>query len=328
MIETIFSLSAVTIGLALLVDILVGDPRWLPHPVVGIGKMIYFLERKWYPKSLLQRRVIYVRGMAVSIIVVVLTFFLTAIVLLGAHVLLHETAVKFLAIILLGIALASRSLAESALEIKNLLQQGDIEQARLKLSYIVGRDTAHLDEGEIVRATIETVAENIVDGIVSPLFYALLAGVPGAYAYKAVNTLDSMIGYRNDRYLWFGRFAAKLDDAANYIPARVTGFFMVVAGVMLGHSFERMVKTLMKDASKHPSPNSGIPEAVMAGALGIQLGGLNYYGNVPSWRATMGQPIIPMKPHHIIEAIKVMGVTTLLFGLAGASILLWLGKWY
>ncbi|MZP28542.1 cobalamin biosynthesis protein CobD [Heliobacterium undosum] len=340
------SIGAVTLLLALLYDSLVGDPRWLPHPVIGIGRLITFLEKKLYPASAgstyvttgAGNRSAFLRGTVLSVATVAVTFAIAALVmsvihltgfgeLAGSAPTLPALLGKLAAAILLGIAFAGRCLAEAALEIKGLLEQGDLAEARRKLSWIVGRDTMNLGEGEIVRATVETVAENTVDGITSPLFYALLLGVPGAYAYKAVNTLDSMIGYRNDRYLWFGRFAARLDDAANYIPARLTGLSMVLAATLMGFPFKRMIATWREDARRHPSPNSGIPESVMAGALGVQLGGLNTYQGRPSHRATMGQPLVTLEARHIGQAVQVMALTTAIFAFAGSAILIGLGKW-
>ncbi|MBM7867211.1 cobalamin biosynthesis protein CobD [Heliobacterium gestii] len=346
------SIGAVTLLSALLYDSLVGDPRWLPHPVIGIGKLITSLEKKLYPTAGAADKHLttFFRGMALSVTTVAVTFFITTLLMaaielagfgtasrsgfgttfgsLGLNALNWKTLLgKVATVILLGIAFAGRCLAEAALEIKGLLERGDMVEARRKLSWIVGRDTDNLDESEIVRATVETVAENTVDGITSPLFYALLFGVPGAYAYKAVNTLDSMIGYRNDRYLWFGRFAARLDDVANYIPARLTGLSMILAATLLGYPFKRMVYTWRIDARRHPSPNSGIPESVMAGALGVQLGGLNYYQGRPSHRATMGQPHVRLEARHIGQTVRVMAATTAVFALAGSVILYGLGKW-
>ncbi|WP_235911010.1 adenosylcobinamide-phosphate synthase CbiB [Heliobacterium mobile] len=349
MFTDIFSLSMLTIVIALLYDALVGDPRWLPHPVIGIGKIISTLEKRLYGAGKRAERSLLFRGMVLSLLTVGITFAVSAAVMalvqwanlefvpvkqsgtvhfLDKGIFIGSGIVQALGGgILLGIALAGRCLAEAAFEIKDLLEAGEIVEARRKLSWIVGRDTEQLDESEIVRATVETVAENTVDGITSPLFYAFLLGVPGAYAYKAVNTLDSMIGYRNDRYLWFGRFAARMDDVANFLPARLTGVVMILAGTLLGYPAGRMIQTWVTDAPKHPSPNSGIPESVVAGALGVQLGGLNYYGGVPSRRATMGQPLVTLEARHIGEVVRIMAVTAILYSLAGGAILYGIGTW-
>ncbi|MCW2278540.1 adenosylcobinamide-phosphate synthase CbiB [Heliophilum fasciatum] len=318
--------------IGLLVDLLLGDPRWLPHPVIGIGRLISLLEKRFYPPPGAAPAIFWQRGALVAMVVVTVTALVAwAAMALIAWLSGGASMVMIIAGgIALGVALASRSLAEAGREIQQLLEQGQLEEARKQLSYIVGRDTAHLDESEIVRATVETVAENTVDGIVSPLFYAFLAGVPGAYAYKAVNTLDSMIAYRNERYQFFGTFAARLDDVANYLPARLTGFCMIVAGALLGHPVARMINTWRRDAAGHPSPNSGIPEAVTAGALGVQLGGQNSYGGVVSYRATMGDPLTKMQARHIGQTIQLMALTTVIVTIVGIALLyaglLWLGR--
>ncbi|QGG46892.1 adenosylcobinamide-phosphate synthase CbiB [Heliorestis convoluta] len=326
--EKIFLITPLILILALLIDLFLGDPRWLPHPVVAMGKLISSLEKKLYLQKSKQEKpqALYWRGALLSLIVVITTFLITTLVVTIAQA-LGTLLATFIAALLLGIALAARSLAGAALEIKDLLEQGNLAEARRKLSYIVGRDTEQLDESEIVRATIETVAENTVDGITSPLFYAFILGVPGAYAYKAINTLDSMIGYRSERYLWFGRFAAKLDDIANYLPARLTGLSMIVGAALLGYPIKAMIRTWQRDAASHPSPNSGIPESVVAGALGVQLGGLNYYKQVPSQRATMGDPLVPLQARHIGQAVTIMAVTTVIFALPALVGLYWIGKW-
>jgi adenosylcobinamide-phosphate synthase len=222
--------------------------------------------------------------------------------------------------VLLAFTMTPRSLAEAGREIKRYLDAGDLEQARFKVGWIVGRDTARLDTAEVTRATVETVAENIVDGIISPLFYAFIGGVPLAFLYRAVNTLDSMVGYKNDKYRDFGMVAARVDDVFNYIPARITGLLLIVAAVFLGLDACRAAKAILRDAAKHPSPNSGIAEAGVAGALGIRLGGLNYYGGVPSLRAHMGDPLHETAPIHITRTIRLMYTVTILFVVAATGL--------
>jgi len=178
-------------------------------------------------------------------------------------------------------ALSVRSLDEAARLVIDDLKRGDVVKARAALAMIVGRDTQALDEPEIVRAAVETVAENTSDGIVAPLFFLAIGGVPAAMAYKAVNTLDSMFGYKNERYLYFGRASARLDDVANYLPARITAGLVVVSALLLGLSWKKAVNVVRRDARSQPSPNAGYPEAAYAGALGVRLGGTNvYFGRV------------------------------------------------
>ncbi|MDD4587897.1 MAG: adenosylcobinamide-phosphate synthase CbiB [Heliobacteriaceae bacterium] len=325
MLVTSFATGAGIIFLAIIWDLVFGDPDWLPHPVVGIGKMITVLEKRLYPPPGVSGAVTFARGMILAVTVILVVFGVVAAVLDGFAA-LNQILAQVLAVVLLGVALAGRSLAQAALEIKSLLLAGDLPGARQKLAYIVGRDTGHLTEPEIVRATVETVAENIVDGITSPLFFALVAGVPGAWAYKAVNTLDSMVGYRNQRYRWFGCFAARLDDVANFIPARLTGLVMLVAAILMGYRPGQMLRAWRQDAPKHPSPNSGITEAIMAGALGVQLGGVNYYGGVPSRRSYLGQALRPLTPRCIADAVCLMNASAALFGISGVIIMFLVGK--
>lgn len=215
--------------------------------------------------------------------------------------------------LLLSFTISPRSLAEAGREIHGYLIQGDMENARYKVGWIVGRDTENLSEGEVTRATVETVAENTVDGIISPLFFFLIGGVPLAFLYRAANTMDSMVGYKNDRYLYFGRVAARLDDVLNYIPARITGCIFVLSAVLLRLDYGNAWRMLRRDASKHPSPNGGWAEAAVAGALQIRLGGYNSYFGRQSFRAYMGEPLKALKAEHIMSCIRMMYTATVLF---------------
>ena len=200
----------------------------------------------------------------------------------------------------------------------------DLENARYKVGWIVGRDTENLSPQEVSRAAIETVAENTVDGIISPLFFFLIGGLPLVYLYRAINTMDSMLGYKNDRYLYFGRVAARIDDVANYIPARITGIIFVVSAFVLRLNTTNSWKMLRRDASKHPSPNGGWAEASVAGALEIRLGGYNFYFGRETFRAYMGEPLQEMGPQHIMTCIQMMYTATILFLLlAHVVIQLW-----
>ncbi|MNI51510.1 cobalamin biosynthesis protein [compost metagenome] len=206
------------------------------------------------------------------------------------------------------------------------LRKGDIPAARSALGMIVGRDTAALDSPEIVRGTVETVAENIVDAVISPLFYALLGGAPLAMAYRAVNTLDSMVGYKNDKYRDLGWASARLDDVANYIPARLTALLLTLCARLLRLDWRRCWHMVRRDARKHPSPNSGYPESAVAGALGIRLGGFNVYHGVTSFRAYMGDPLRSLEPEDIIVASRLMLLSSSIFVLLCAAVSwLWIG---
>jgi adenosylcobinamide-phosphate synthase len=191
-------------------------------------------------------------------------------------------------ILLAWTALAIRSLMVEPGAVLDALDSGQLPAARRRLATIVGRDTDHLDESEIVRAVIETVAEGLCDGVIAPLLYLALGGVPVAFAYKAVNTLDSMIGHPEPRYRYFGRAAARLDDAANFVPARLTALAIVTAAFLTSRDWRGAWKILRRDGDKHPSPNAGKSEAAMAGALGVRLGGMNYYDGKPSPKPYLG----------------------------------------
>jgi adenosylcobinamide-phosphate synthase len=199
-----------------------------------------------------------------------------------------------------------RSLDRAAREILGLLRRGDLATARRRLSLIVGRDTERLGAAEITRATVETVAESISDGVIAPLFYFLLGGAPLACAYRAVNTLDSMVGYRSERYRDFGMAAARLDDVANFLPARLTALLLVGSALLLGLDWRQAWRIAWRDGARHPSPNSGYTEAAVAGALGVQLGGLNYYQGQPSLRPRLGEPATALEPGHIAGAIRML----------------------
>jgi adenosylcobinamide-phosphate synthase len=310
----------VVLTLALIFDVLFGDPRVSYHPVALIGKMIAAWEgilykEQWSP--FLQR----VGGF-------ILVFVSTLPIVVGSHLFLEGIKrLNYACYLLVSAAFlwgtfSLKSLGQAAWEILILLSQHDYTNARKSLSLIVGRDTEHLEEKEIVRATVETVAENISDGIIAPLFYFLLGGVPFAWGYRVVNTLDSMVGYRNARYLHFGWCAARLDDLANLLPSRLTAVFIIIAAFLWKKDWRNAIKTVLRDARNHPSPNSGYPEAAVAGALGVQLGGLNYYQGMPSWRPYIGDPFRPLSPVHIKEVVQVMRLAVLFFYLTSLAFLL------
>ena len=210
------------------------------------------------------------------------------------------------AVFLAWTCLAARSLHGESRLVAEALARGDIGEARRYLSYIVGRDTADLDEPEIWRATVETVAENTSDGVIAPLFYLMLGGPVLALAYKAVNTLDSMVGYKNDRYLLFGWASARCDDLANWLPARLTGLLMVLAAPFTGLSLTGAWWIMVRDGRNHASPNSGIPEAAAAGALGVQLGGTNRYFGKPVAKPTIGDALKPLSREAYRGAVRLM----------------------
>jgi adenosylcobinamide-phosphate synthase len=300
--------------LAILVDLTIGDPPRIPHPVILMGRWISFYE-SWALKDSLssarspRREKLLGIGLVVSLILLVAG---TIGPLLFIVYWVHPWLYAAISVWFISTTIAVKGLRDAAREVLTPLRQGNLQEARVKVGYIVGRDTNELRPEEVSRATVETVAENMVDAVVSPLFYAVWGGPVFAMVYRAVNTLDSMVGYKNDRYRDFGWASARLDDAMNYIPARLTGILLAaIAFVHPRLKGLQAVRTWWRDAGKHPSPNSGIPESVVAGALGIQLGGRNSYGGNLSDRARMGEAL------RSIDYTVIQQTNALLYQLAG-----------
>ena len=295
---------------AYLLDFMLGDPEWPLHPIRIIGKTVEYLEHifRKIKKNILGEKV---AGILLCAIVVISTYVITwSIIYLSYNVNVYFGI--SVTVLLAYTTLSIRSLGKAAQKVRNCLKDSDEDGARKKLSLIVGRDTIKLDRSEIIRATIETVAENTSDGIIAPIFYLILGGPPLGMVYKAVNTLDSMVGYKNERYLALGWASAKLDDIANYIPARITGILLIVAAVFLRKDWKRAYRTVKKDAKKHMSPNSGYPESAVAGALRLQLGGTNYYGGIPVRTALLGNKGGELSECNIGEVVSMMYLTSLL----------------
>lgn len=293
---------------AFALDAVLGDPRWLPHPVVGMGKLIAFAERPLLrrarsPHARLLAGMILTAGVAGG------TLFLTwkALSTLSSF---NPTAGALFSVLVLYTTLAHKSLQDHLHAVAEPLLAGDLPSARRAVSLVVGRDTGEMDAEEVARAAVETLAENTSDGIIAPLFYALLGGAPLALTYKAVNTLDSMVGYRNEKYRYFGTASARLDDLLNYVPARLTAFLMVAAGRILGGDMRGGWRAVLADARKHPSPNAGFPEAAMAGLLGVRLGGTNFYDGLPSERPLIWQGGRPPKAGDLRRALAVARTTS------------------
>ncbi|KGR77142.1 cobalamin biosynthesis protein CobD [Ureibacillus manganicus DSM 26584] len=271
---------------AILLDLWIGEPKWIPHPVVQMGKIISFLEKRWNKGK-------YRKGKGIGLTVtVVLTVFLLTVSLLYIVYHIHPVVGTIVQIYLISTTIAAKGLSSAANNVLSPLTNGNLIEARRMLSMIVGRDTANLPESEIVRGTVETVAENTVDGITAPLFWAMIGGAPLAMVYRAINTLDSMVGYKNDKYIEFGWASARLDDIVNWVPARITALSMWLASfVIKGSKKKNGWRVTWRDARKHPSPNSGWSESMIAGLMGIQLGGVNYYRGKKSKRAYLGDPL-------------------------------------
>lgn len=302
-------LLSISIIIAYILDRLIGDPKAIPHPVVLIGNCISKLEkiiRKSGYKNLKMA------GLLFPLLIVGGSYLIVSL-LSELSKLVHPFLFLFIQIILISTTIATKGLADAALGIYHLLVKKDLEKARFALSMIVGRDTENLDEAEITRGTVETVAENIVDAIISPLFFALIGGAPLAMAYRATNTLDSMIGYKNEKYKDLGWASARLDDILNFIPARITGLLLIVASWLLRLDAKKAFTIIIRDAKLHPSPNSGIPESAVAGALQIQLGGTNYYKGIPSHRAVMGDSYRILQADDILKTVKMMKASANIF---------------
>ncbi|MGE5529336.1 MAG: adenosylcobinamide-phosphate synthase CbiB [Patescibacteria group bacterium] len=317
-------LPILTILAAYLLDLAVGDPPRWPHPVRLIGWAIARTER--ILRALIgsetrgRERKEEVAGLVLVAFIVSLAFGLVFLILAAARQ-VHPVAFHLLNIYFLYSALACRCLADEARKVYHALQRHALGEARVLAGMLVGRDTQNLEEKEIIRAVVETTAENTVDGVIAPLFYIFLGSLCGlaaplVYVYKAANTLDSMVGYMNERYRHLGRAAAKLDDVLNYLPARLSGVLIPLAAFCRGKGFRRSFQTMLRDRRKHASPNSAYPEAAVAGALGVRLGGTNIYFGRPVEKPTIGEALKELEPRDIPDTAGIMFTASLL-ALAG-----------
>ncbi|WP_416148840.1 adenosylcobinamide-phosphate synthase CbiB [Salipaludibacillus sp. HK11] len=303
MMEFFIDTRVMIIVAAIILDLLIGDPKWLPHPVIGFGKLITFMEKKLNRGSSRQKKR---QGVLLLTVVVGIAFASTFAIIYFLYQ-LHMIAGVLVEVYLISSTIAVKGLRQAALQVAVPLAQGNLFEARRQLSMIVGRDTENLGESELVRGTVETVAENTVDGITAPLFWAFIGGAPFAMAYRAINTLDSMVGYKNERYVDFGWSSARIDDVVNWIPAKFTSITLWLGAFFVrGTNKRKAWQITLRDASKHPSPNSGWSEAMVAGLMGIQLGGRNYYQGEVSHRAEMGNSENPLSCIHINQSIRLM----------------------
>ena len=292
----------IKIWIAYILDLVFGDPQNIIHPVQIIGKMIS-LGEKILLKEKSGSRYKFFAGIILNIFVVSITYGITY--LIGKS---SESSIIFTVaeIYLMYTVFSINSLAREGNRVYNILKEGNIERARKDLSYLVSRDTETMDEKMIIRSTMETISENTVDGIVAPMLYMFLGGLPLAMTYKAINTLDSMVGYKNERYMDFGKFSAKIDDIANFIPARITGFLIVAASMILRYNYKNSLKIFIRDRKNHSSPNSAHAEASVAGALGVQFGGrVSYFGKEAD-KPTIGDKIKDFELEDIKKNIKIM----------------------
>ncbi|MVO98960.1 adenosylcobinamide-phosphate synthase CbiB [Paenibacillus lutrae] len=291
---------------AIAIDLVIGDPKWPTHPVIRIGRWISWMEKRLRRRTSITPHALKWRG-----VVLALSTMLAAcgimLALTWAAGEIHPWLGYAVTTWFISTTIAVKGLKDAAMLVAVPLAAGNLADARKYTGYIVGRDTAQLDEGELTRAVVETVAENTVDGVISPLIFALIGGAPLAMLYRAANTLDSMVGYKNERYLHFGWASARWDDVMNWIPARLTGLLLVLsAAVQPRMDALRAARSISRFARLHPSPNSGIPESAVAGALGIELGGRNVYGTVISERARMGWPLRPLSRKDINAAVRLL----------------------
>lgn len=304
-------MSLLACGTGFVLDLLFGDPVWLYHPVRLIGAFISAFEKaarrvcKENPKKLL------VAGGFLCVLVIFISVLIPCVLLYAAghvHPMLRFGLESFWCYQLL----ATKSLRVESKKVYQELANGDLHGARRAVSMIVGRDTDKLDESGVVKATVETVAENTSDGVTAPLIFMLLGGAPFGFLYKAINTMDSMIGYKDERYLYVGRAAAKLDDVVNYIPARLSAYVMILAAYMLQMDGKNGWRIYKRDKQKHASPNSAQTEAVCAGALQIQLAGDAWYFGTLYKKDFIGDPIRLVEAEDINRAGRLLYATAIL----------------
>ena len=292
------------------IDFILGDPYNLPHPIRWIGNLIAGLDRLLYREDDSDKTK-FIKGMILAIIVLVVSVSLPLIILF-----LTYNVNKILGNIVEGVMcyylIAPKSLKKESMKVCKELEKGNTQGARYAVSMIVGRDTESLDEKGISKAAVETVAENTSDGVTAPIMYIAVGGAGLGFLYKAVNTMDSMIGYKNDKYMYFGRFAAKLDDVLNYIPSRVTALFMIAASGILGYDFKSAFRIWKRDRRKHKSPNSAQTEAVCAGALGLELAGDAYYFGKLVKKDTIGDNKREIEARDIKRVNNIMYVTSVM----------------
>jgi len=306
---TLLSLSAII--LAGLVDWLIGDPRWFPHPIRLLGRLVNNLEK------IARRFFLSPAGLKLAGVIIVLiaaggSGFLAYGLITSAHR-LHPAAGFMTEFYICFTILAGGDLRNHVLRVKDALEKKELEKARAATAMLVSRDTDGLEEAGLSRAALESLFENSADGLVAPLFFLALGGPVAAVVYKAVNTLDSMVGYKNKKYREFGWASAKLDDLANWMPSRLTAFLIVIGNKPEAMNWKKAWTLFLRDARNHPSPNSGWLESAVAAILGVQLGGINYYEGQISKRAKIGEPVAPLNKEHIIKTNNILFRTTVLF---------------
>lgn len=303
-------MTAFEVSAAYVADLIFGDPHGYPHPVRLIGRAVQTLERQFLHTEDSPMKQ-YLLGGTLTFLIVLGTGASTwAIIRMAEWI--HSTIYFITTVFFTYATLATRNLHDEVKKVIKSLEKGDLTRAQNEVGHLVSRDTDRLDEREVSRALIETISENTSDGIVAPLFYLAIGGPPLAMAYKALSTLDSMVGYKNERYLYFGWASAKADDGANFIPSRITALLFILSSFILRKKWKKAWKVTWKDGRKNVSPNSGYPEAAVAGALGIQLGGENFYFGVCEKKPLIGDPVKSISLNEVKESLHLMLATSLI----------------
>lgn len=295
----------------ILLDFMLGDPHGWYHPVIGIGKIITKMEkwiRKSFPKG---RRGERIGGIVLAVVVIAVSTAVPAVLLYIAYR-MHMLAGIVLEAVMCYTMLAAKSLKTESMKVASALEEEGIEAGRKAVSMIVGRDTKHLDEKGVIKAAVETVAENTSDGVIAPLLFMGIFGAPGGFFYKAINTMDSMIGYKNEKYRYLGTAAAKLDDVVNFIPARISAVMMIISAGLCRLDAKNAFRIFKRDRYNHASPNSAQTEAVMAGALGVRLAGDAWYFGIKHEKPTIGDNRRSVEIGDIKTSNRLMYVTTVL----------------
>ena len=308
MLIKIFLVILSSILLGFILDVIFGDPRWFPHPVKAIGYLALKFEL-FFRNHIRSEKM---AGIFFTISIISVAFLLPASIIF-ILMLINIYAAGVVAAILIYTSISIKDLKIESMKVYYELKNNNIENARKNLSMIVGRDTKNLNEREIIRATVETISENLVDGIMSPIFFLFIGWAPLAIAFKAVSTLDSMVGYKDKKYRYFGTASAKTDDFMNFIPARISLLIIPAAAAICRRNWKNSFKIAIRDRRKSPSVNSGIPEAAFAGTLGVRLGGNNYYNGIISIKPEIGDNIRPLDKEDIVLTLKLTYASSVIF---------------
>lgn len=303
------TISLVALVMGYILDLIFGDPYWMPHPVRFIGNLISILEkviRRFMPKT---KRGEYIGGIILTVMVVSISMVIPLVIILMAKSINTYLALTVETFMCYQI-LATKSLKVESMKVYDELEKNDLPSARKAVSMIVGRDTKDLTFSGVAKAAVETVAENTSDGIIAPMIFIAIGGAPMGFFYKAINTMDSMVGYKNEKYMNFGRFAAKLDDVVNYLPARISAYQMILSSFFLRYDYKNAFKIYKRDRYNHASPNSAQTESVCAGALDVQLAGNAYYFGKFYEKPTIGDDIREINYDDIKKANRLLYCTS------------------